>query len=155
MSRRESRSSLGARQNDALFEFENCAYISQSRVDQSLTISLWHFLVKKKFLLANKHITKYLSDSTIYRRLLIRDRSQTQFDTECSHRGAQCSNIHALCRKPPVAGIRNCSGRPAEARTGKITPSPRRRGECGAPVSISNTVASLTVSPSHRTWRNI
>ncbi|PPQ91942.1 LOW QUALITY PROTEIN: hypothetical protein CVT25_000985 [Psilocybe cyanescens] len=37
MSRRESRSSLGARQNDALFEFEN---------------------FKKKFLLANKHITK-------------------------------------------------------------------------------------------------
>ncbi|KDR82140.1 hypothetical protein GALMADRAFT_135503 [Galerina marginata CBS 339.88] len=44
MSRRESRSSLGARQNDALFEFEN---------------------FKKKFLLANKHITKLNSTLSV------------------------------------------------------------------------------------------
>ncbi|KAF9528270.1 hypothetical protein CPB83DRAFT_894534 [Crepidotus variabilis] len=43
-SRRESRSSLGNRQNDALFEFEN---------------------FKKKFLLANKHITKLNSTLSI------------------------------------------------------------------------------------------
>ncbi|KAJ3502638.1 hypothetical protein NLJ89_g8794 [Agrocybe chaxingu] len=44
MSRRESRSSLGARQNDALFEFES---------------------FKKKFLLANKHITKLNSTLSV------------------------------------------------------------------------------------------
>ncbi|PPQ99171.1 hypothetical protein CVT24_009262 [Panaeolus cyanescens] len=44
MSRRESRASLGARQNDALFEFEN---------------------FKKKFLLANKHITKLNSTLSV------------------------------------------------------------------------------------------
>ncbi|PPQ91943.1 hypothetical protein CVT25_000986 [Psilocybe cyanescens] len=44
MSRRESRSSLGARQNDALVEFEN---------------------FKKKFLLANKHITKLNSTLSV------------------------------------------------------------------------------------------
>ncbi|KAL0568665.1 hypothetical protein V5O48_013317 [Marasmius crinis-equi] len=44
MSRRESRASLDARQNDALFEFEN---------------------FKKKFLLANKHITKLNSTLSV------------------------------------------------------------------------------------------
>ncbi|EEB88971.1 hypothetical protein MPER_12992, partial [Moniliophthora perniciosa FA553] len=44
MSRRESRNSLDARQNDALFEFEN---------------------FKKKFLLANKHITKLNSTLSV------------------------------------------------------------------------------------------
>ncbi|KAH0584667.1 hypothetical protein J132_03192 [Termitomyces sp. J132] len=44
MSRRESRVSTGARQNDALFEFEN---------------------FKKKFLLANKHITKLNSTLSV------------------------------------------------------------------------------------------
>ncbi|THV06880.1 hypothetical protein K435DRAFT_825720 [Dendrothele bispora CBS 962.96] len=44
MSRRESRTSLDARQNDALFEFEN---------------------FKKKFLLANKHITKLNSTLSV------------------------------------------------------------------------------------------
>ncbi|KAG6872690.1 hypothetical protein C0995_007572 [Termitomyces sp. Mi166 len=44
MSRRESRVSMGARQNDALFEFEN---------------------FKKKFLLANKHITKLNSTLSV------------------------------------------------------------------------------------------
>ncbi|KJA15189.1 hypothetical protein HYPSUDRAFT_72222 [Hypholoma sublateritium FD-334 SS-4] len=44
MSRRESRSSIGPRQNDALFEFEN---------------------FKKKFLLANKHITKLNSTLSV------------------------------------------------------------------------------------------
>lgn len=43
-SRRESRASLGSRQNDALFEFEN---------------------FKKKFLLANKHITKLNSTLSV------------------------------------------------------------------------------------------
>ncbi|KAK7458864.1 hypothetical protein VKT23_009875 [Stygiomarasmius scandens] len=44
MSRRESRVSSDARQNDALFEFEN---------------------FKKKFLLANKHITKLNSTLSV------------------------------------------------------------------------------------------
>ena len=59
MSRRESRTSMNERQSDALFEFENCLYrhfIATSHVSSPLCIS--HLTVKKKFLLANKHITK-------------------------------------------------------------------------------------------------
>jgi hypothetical protein len=67
MSRRESRVSMNVRQNDALFEFENCMF----RFYLCLTISppdmRWHS-VKKKFLLANKHITKYVSFLYLYKR---------------------------------------------------------------------------------------
>ena len=60
MSRRESRVSMSERQNDALFEFENCICLPSfcsSHVSPHLP---FHFSVKKKFLLANKHITKYV-----------------------------------------------------------------------------------------------
>jgi hypothetical protein len=58
MSRRESRVSMSERQNDALFEFENCMCLPSfpnSHVPPHLPS---HLTVKKKFLLANKHITK-------------------------------------------------------------------------------------------------
>ena len=59
MSRRESRVSMNVRQNDALFEFENCMSCFYLRLTISPPPDLrWHS-VKKKFLLANKHITKY------------------------------------------------------------------------------------------------
>ena len=56
MSKRESRLSIN-RQHDALSEFENCAYIDNH---SARCYSDSHLLatVKKKFLLANKHITK-------------------------------------------------------------------------------------------------
>jgi len=54
MSRRDSRASLNARQNDALTEFENC---KSHHAFSSVGVDL--VAVKKKFLLANKHITKY------------------------------------------------------------------------------------------------
>ena len=59
MNRRESRTSMNERQSDALFEFENCLYRS---LFQQPYMAPHHFAshltVKKKFLLANKHITK-------------------------------------------------------------------------------------------------
>ncbi|KAJ3852964.1 hypothetical protein EV368DRAFT_39893 [Lentinula lateritia] len=63
MSRRESRVSISARQNDALFEFENCMFSSKFISTQS--DPRWHFAVKKKFLLANKHITKLNSTLSV------------------------------------------------------------------------------------------
>jgi hypothetical protein len=54
MSRRESRVSINIRQNDALLEFENCKLMKpagHTRSDHPRS-------VKKRFLLANKHITK-------------------------------------------------------------------------------------------------
>jgi hypothetical protein len=57
MSRRESRVSMNVRQNDALFEFENCMCAFCFYFTISLPDVRWH-TVKKKFLLANKHITK-------------------------------------------------------------------------------------------------
>ncbi|KAA1475855.1 hypothetical protein DENSPDRAFT_867083 [Dentipellis sp. KUC8613] len=54
MSRRDSRASVAARQNDALFEFENCMFNSHSA---------WP--LKKKFLLANRHITKLNSTLSV------------------------------------------------------------------------------------------
>ena len=59
MSRRESRASMGAaRQHDALFEFENCELTALFHFCHG-SDGLWPSVsVKKKFLLANKHITK-------------------------------------------------------------------------------------------------
>jgi hypothetical protein len=58
MSRRESRVSMSERRNDALFEFENCMCLPSFRTSHVSSHSPPHFTVKKKFLLANKHITK-------------------------------------------------------------------------------------------------
>jgi hypothetical protein len=56
MSRRESRASMGAaRQHDALFEFESCELRFLFHFCHGFDVQ-WP--VKKKFLLANKHITK-------------------------------------------------------------------------------------------------
>ena len=60
MSRRESRVSMSVRQNDALFEFESCMFSyrfhpTHAAADSSISFGA---KVKKKFLLANKHITK-------------------------------------------------------------------------------------------------
>lgn len=60
MSRRESRVSMNVRQNDALFEFENCMCSFCLYFTISLSV-VWWLTVKKKFLLANKHITKCVS----------------------------------------------------------------------------------------------
>ena len=58
MSRRESRVSMSERQNDALFEFENCMCLPCFLTTHVPPHPPSHFTVKKKFLLANKHITK-------------------------------------------------------------------------------------------------
>ena len=64
MSRRQSRVSIEARQNDTLLEFENCAcsqrvVLRPRHSVHAISHSFSHaFPVKKKFLLANKHITK-------------------------------------------------------------------------------------------------
>ena len=55
MSRRQSRVSIDVRQNDTLLEFENCPWSLSCVVQPLLTLVR---TVKKKFLLANKHITK-------------------------------------------------------------------------------------------------
>ena len=59
MSRGESRASMGAaRQHDALIEFENCELRFLFHLSHGCDV-LWPSIsVKKKFLLANKHITK-------------------------------------------------------------------------------------------------
>ena len=67
MSRRESRVSMNVRQNDALFEFENCMSCYFLRFTISHPDMRWHS-VKKKFLLANKHITKSISFFSAYTR---------------------------------------------------------------------------------------
>ena len=59
MSRRESRVSMNVRQNDALLEFETCTFFSLCFTPTPPDMR-WHS-VKKKFLLANKHITKCVS----------------------------------------------------------------------------------------------
>jgi hypothetical protein len=58
MSRRESRVSMSERQNDALFEFENCMCLPSFPILHAPPHPPSHLTVKKKFLLANKHITK-------------------------------------------------------------------------------------------------
>jgi hypothetical protein len=58
MSRRESRVSMSERRNDALFEFENCMCLPSFRTSHVSSHSPSNITVKKKFLLANKHITK-------------------------------------------------------------------------------------------------
>jgi hypothetical protein len=58
MSRRESRVSMSERQNDALFEFENCMCLPSFPTTHVPPHPPSHLTVKKKFLLANKHITK-------------------------------------------------------------------------------------------------
>ena len=57
MSRREPRVSTGTRQNDALFEYEACMF-QVSTVLGPISLTLVALLVKKKFLHANKAITK-------------------------------------------------------------------------------------------------
>ena len=57
MSRREPRGSTGTRQNDALFEYEACM-IQVSTVLGPISLTLVALIVKKKFLHANKAITK-------------------------------------------------------------------------------------------------
>ncbi len=57
MSRRVSRVSMSERQNDALFEFESCMCLPTFPTTY-VPHPLSHLTVKKKFLLANKHITK-------------------------------------------------------------------------------------------------
>ncbi|EGO22000.1 hypothetical protein SERLADRAFT_441228 [Serpula lacrymans var. lacrymans S7.9] len=63
MSRREPRVSLNIRQNDALNEFENCMFTSS--VARLIVNFLRWLPVKKKFLLANKHITKLNSTLSV------------------------------------------------------------------------------------------
>ena len=49
---------MSERQNDALFEFENCTCLPTFPTTHVPPHPLSHHTVKKKFLLANKHITK-------------------------------------------------------------------------------------------------
>ena len=58
MSRRESRVSMSERQNDALFEFESCMCLQSFPTTHVPPHPPSNLTVKKKFLLANKHITK-------------------------------------------------------------------------------------------------
>jgi hypothetical protein len=55
--------SINVRQNDALFEFENCMSLALICIPNPLSHQ-WH-AVKKKFLLANKHITKWPTSFSI------------------------------------------------------------------------------------------
>lgn len=49
---------MSERQNDALFEFENCMCLPSFPTTHVPPHPPSHLTVKKKFLLANKHITK-------------------------------------------------------------------------------------------------
>jgi hypothetical protein len=57
MNRRQSRISMDTRQNDTLLEFETCKLLLHRSIPFAYVVL---DPVKKKFLLANKHITKYV-----------------------------------------------------------------------------------------------
>lgn len=58
MSRRQSRVSVDTRQTDTLLEFETCESLPRLVRSAAFSPVIEHAAVKKKFLLANKHITK-------------------------------------------------------------------------------------------------
>ena len=91
MSRRESRASMGARQNDALSEFENCTSYLRSDSCSHLISPI----VKKKFLLANKHITKcaarYILSTTLLINIL---RLNSTLSSKIEELNAQISTLY-------------------------------------------------------------